>query len=595
MFFWLIAIPLFVIVAMFTLFKLPSNDLNKSEDIQDTAMAFRMALQHDAAAKLMQEYHAYDELDMFNEGHYDLGGDTWKETILGSGYLPSSFIPDTDNITTYIRCVNGLREISSCRDASGIYMITAATPPSSNSITARWFEQKGAINLASQLKKYEGSFPVKPNVALPRKPRKEQGESDEAFAIRLNDYYETKKQYKLLKRNYYDFGNKLPRPATTVGQVRAFPFNDTTADSRVIVQRIKAIDGDVVFDKEYLPTDLPTGIANNEAMDFNGEAVIFSKSSLCNEGLCACTIGTDCGIGVYCQAAVCSASCGGYGADENRTCYTTCSSDSQCPTGYSCNEGVCLLKNCLTYLDCPISKPYCNSGECSATQIITCNPTSTMPIQTWIEGWANCTSCPEGTFKRYQSVGDTEDFICDYPIAPDNECVNIPSVNDYVILPTGYYMPRKRPGLWWTYDLRSDIIMWRRQVNITCNGKNEEWDLIGPFITWWEAQEVCAKLGKTPPANTGTLTGGCSEGARWSLIANATAVGTGQTLTDVSGISSDWDDLTRNWHWIYTQQPFRYDYPCYVWDVDLATGEPLGYAALSSKCFDTYILCGPAQ
>ena len=58
MFFWLIAIPFFVIIAMFTLFRLPSSGLHESKDIQDTAMAFRMVLQHDAAAKLMQEYKA---------------------------------------------------------------------------------------------------------------------------------------------------------------------------------------------------------------------------------------------------------------------------------------------------------------------------------------------------------------------------------------------------------------------------------------------------------------------------------------------------------------------------------------------------------
>ena len=342
MFFWLVAIPFFVIIAMFTLFRLPSSGLHEPEDIQDTAMAFRMVLQHDAAAKLMQEYQATGESDMFDEGSYDLGGDTWKETILGSGYLPSSFIPDTDNITTYIRCLNGLRQVASCRDATGIYMVTAATPPSGSSITTRWFEKKGAENLASQLKKYEGSFPVKPSgLVLPKKPRKEEDESDEAFAIRLNEYNETKAQYKLLKRNYYSFGTKLPRPNTTVGQVRAYPFGEETAESRVIVHRIKAIEGDVVFDKEYMPTDLPSGGEGSDSIDFNGEAVIFTASGSCNQGPCTCTKGTDCGAGVYCLSGTCSTGCGTYGFDANRTCYTTCTSDSQCPEGYFCDSGLC--------------------------------------------------------------------------------------------------------------------------------------------------------------------------------------------------------------------------------------------------------------
>jgi|GEM_PF-5818586 len=344
MFFWLIAIPFFVIIAMFTLFRLPSSDLNQPEEMQDAAMAFRMAMQHDAAAKLMQEYQGNSESDMFDEGSYDLGGDTWKETILESGYLPSSFIPDTDNITTYVRCVNGLRQIASCRGAKGIYMITAATPPSGESITSRWFEQKGAQNLATQLNKYEGSFPVKQGgLVLPRKPRKEEDESDEEFAIRLNAYKETKAQYKLLKRNYYDFGNKLPRPNTVVGEVRAYPFNSESAESRVILTRMKVIEGEVHFDSELMPTDLPVGGEGSDSLDFNGEAVVFSKSSSCDEAPCACTKGTDCGTGAYCQGEICVASCTGFGADENRTCYTSCFTDSQCPEGYFCDSGLCEL------------------------------------------------------------------------------------------------------------------------------------------------------------------------------------------------------------------------------------------------------------
>ena len=592
MFFWLIAIPFFVIIAMFTLFRLPSSDLHEPEDIQDTAMAFRMAMQHDAAAKLMQEYKATGESDMFDEGSYDLGGDEWKETILSSGYIPSSFIPDTDNITTYIRCLNGLRQITSCRGATGIYMVTAATPPSGSSITTRWFEKKGAENLASQLKKYEGSFPVKQSgLVLPKKPRKQEGESDEAFAIRLNEYKETKAQYKLLKRNYYDFGTNLPRPNTTAGQVRAYPFGEESAESRVIVQRIKAIEGDVVFDKEYMPTDLPSGGEGSDSMDFNGEAVIFTASGSCNEGPCACTKGTDCGTGVYCLSGTCSSGCGTYGFDANRTCYTTCTSDSQCPEGYFCDSGLCeeTTRTCLTYLDCPTSKPYCNNGECSATQILTCDSTDTMATDTWIAGWANCTSCPAGQFKKYQSGRETSQ--CAYPVASTAGCVNIPALNSYTTMPTGIY----HVG---SYSTVSNANMWHRQVNITCNGKNEEWDLVGPFIEFWEAQEVCAKLGKKLPANTDVLTGGCTEGARWSLIANAPAVGTGQTLTAVSGISTtnSWNSSTGNTtssgHFIYTNQD--YGNSCFVWGVQLATGATNGDQR-SHPFYTIYALCGPAN
>ncbi len=594
MFFWLIAIPFFVIIAMFTLFRLPSSDLNQPEEMQDAAMAFRMAMQHDAAAKLMQEYQGSSESDMFDEGSYDLGGDTWKETILESGYLPSSFIPDTDNITTYVRCVNGLRQIASCRGANGIYMITAATPPSGESITARWFEQKGAQNLATQLNKYEGSFPVKQGgLVLPRKPRKEEDESDEDFAIRLNAYKETKAQYKLLKRNYYDFGDKLPRPNTVVGEVRAYPFNDESAESRVILTRMKVIEGEVHFDSELMPTDLPAGGEGSDSLDFNGEAVVFSKSSSCDEAPCACTKGTDCGTGAYCQGEICVASCSGFGADENRTCYTSCFSDSQCPEGYFCDSGLCEETpiTCLTYLDCPTSRPYCNNRECSATQILTCDSTDTMPTDTWVAGWANCTSCPPGQFKKYKSRCETGSSAV-YPTSSTiTDCVGIPSINSYTTLPTGPYNVSPCGTV-------SNAKIRHRQVNITCNGKNEEWDLVGPFINWWEMQEICAKLGKKMPANTDVLTGGCSEGARWSLIANATAVGTGQTLKAVEYIvagnptwNSSTGNNTRSWHNILTQQVFD---STTVSHTSLANGATSRYPRNDETSYNL-VLCGPAQ
>jgi len=784
MFFWLIAIPFFVIIAMFTLFRLPSNDLNQPEEIQDAAMAFRMALQHDAAAKLMEDYKANGESTFFDLGSYNIEGDDWKATLMESGYLPASFVSDTDNIVTYVRCLNSLREITSCRTATGVYIVTAAAAPSSSAITSRWFETAGAERLAEQLEKYSGSFPVKQDgLAIPVRPVKEEDESDEDFAIRLNAYKTAKSEYMRLKRRYYNFGEGMPRPDTTVGQVRAYPFDGgEEADERVIVRRIRSVEGGTVnYDLTQVPVDIPD--TEGQPFDFNGEAVILTASFkqpdscvtvyeakniststlssavqevgsytipvagnykitlmgeagyrgwnnsyttesngaggilIANAYYATDTLITVKGIkgGRWTQnldddiagagvalwdtlnttgaptlvagggGSNAATGGGGYiggaysanfanqnhlgyswdGTRGNNTTYcngtTNCNvanggiekcddcaapqrgygGTGYCGSGYTCTQiagGNCThdaanwsaatygnwgtntltggkgyasitycgpdaesfcstypcdtTKTCLIANDCPSNKPYCNNGECSATQILTCDSTATMPTDTWIAGWANCTSCPPGQFKKYKScydIGGSNYNV--YPIDFNSGCVSIPALNSYTTMPTGkYWIPNSASTL-------SNAHLWHRQVNITCNGKNEEWDLVGPFINWWEAQEVCAKLGKTLPANTETLTGGCTEGARWSLIANATAVGTGQTLTAVSGISTtfSWNSSTGNTtsspHGIYT----NHDYGSgnYVWDIYLAGGNTYGSRCVSAT--ELYILCGPAN
>ena len=65
-------------------------------------------------------------------------------------------------------------------------------------------------------------------------------------------------------------------------------------------------------------------------------------------------------------------------------------------------------------------------------------------------------------------------------------------------MPTGVYWT----GSWTTI---SNANMWHRQVNITCNGKNEEWDLVGPFIEFWEAQEICAKMLKVKTTSSAVM------------------------------------------------------------------------------------------
>jgi len=600
MFFWLVAIPFFVIVAMFTLFRFPSDGLHEPEDIQDTAMAFRMVLQHDAAVKLMEDYKADTESNLFDSGSYNIEGDDWKAILKGSGYLPASFILDTDNIVTYVRCVNGLHKVANCRDALGMYIITAAAVPSVGAITSRWFEMTGAENLATQLGKYEGSFPIKQEgLVLSSKPRKEEDETDEQFVLRLNAYNAEKKAYTRLKRRYYDFGKKMPQPDTSVGQVLAYPFDkNREANERVIVRRIRSTEsGDVNYEIAEVPVDIPN--AEDQTFDFNGEAVIFTESSSCKKIPCSCTKGTDCGAGVYCLNATCSANCAGYGADENRTCYTTCLYDSQCPEGYSCKNGVCKKSSeCLTSNDCALGY-YCNEGNCTQASF-TCDSTDFMESETWIQQWSACSRCPAGTFKKYQSWGDTGGGNWDYPVPHPAGCVNIPELNSYTVMPRGVYWVADMDNIH-AYATLNDAHLWHRRVNITCNDKNEEWDLVGPFVEWWEANEICSKLGKKVPVDSAYLTSrNCYEGARWSLIKNATAVGTSKTLEDASGIAdhnvySGSSDVARTVHYVYTNMTGNVEgyYPSMVF-VRLAFGDWQDFPRNLAN-YVNFTLCGPAQ
>ncbi len=555
MFFWLIAIPFFVIIAMFTLFRLPSSDLNQPEEIQDAAMAFRMALQHDAAAKLMEDYKANGESTFFDLGSYNIEGDDWKVTLMESGYLPASFVSDTDNIVTYVRCLNSLREITSCRTATGVYIVTAAAAPSSSAITSRWFETAGAERLAEQLEKYSGSFPVKQDgLAIPVRPVKEEDESDEDFAIRLNAYKTAKSEYMRLKRRYYNFGEGMPRPDTTVGQVRAYPFyGGEEADERVIVRRIRSVEGGTVnYDLTQVPVDIPD--TEGQPFDFNGEAVILTAS--------------------FKRPSACVA-------------------DSDCNPGYTCNAGVCEpATTCVTSNDCALGY-YCNEGNCTQASF-TCGTTDYIETDTWIQQWSACSRCPAGQFKKYKTLGETEENS-DYPVAHNAGCVNIPALNSYTVMPAGLYSVDSGDNF---LSMVNNANMWHRRVNITCNGNNEEWDVVGPFPNWWEAQEICAKLGKTLPVDHTVFFTSCNGETRTQVIKYAIAVGTGQTLEEINVMNGSygWDSTTGNTtgsdHSVVLNSSFGADG---VRTFEMTTDGFINGWPRSYSGFDTYVLCGPAQ
>ena len=187
-------------------------------------------------------------------------------------------------------------------------------------------------------------------------------------------------------------------------------------------------------------------------------------------------------------------------------------------------------------------------------------------------------------------------YTCAYPAALDTGCVNIPALNSYTTMPTDWYGSTLVTGGGGSWRYASNSHTWHRQVNIICNGKNEEWDFFSNFINWWEAQEVCAKIGKVLPANTEALTGGCTEGARWSLIKNATAVGTGKKLGELTGSGMYWNsstgDTTSGLKYVFTQQDGGDS--CTVGIVYLDTG---AITTLNRSSSESYygVLCGPAN
>ena len=125
----------------------------------------------------------------------------------------------------------------------------------------------------------------------------------------------------------------------------------------------------------------------------------------------------------------------------------------------------------------------------------------------WLGNAVKCSGCGSN---QVQARGtDILGYSCKYPYVNTVKCYDIP--------------PRNGSVFWGERGL-----VRHKAVSITCNGKREIWHLIGGYISWWEAVEVCERLGLHMPPNISSLVGNdnCSEATRDSLLKDAFEVRT---------------------------------------------------------------------
>lgn len=150
---------------------------------------------------------------------------------------------------------------------------------------------------------------------------------------------------------------------------------------------------------------------------------------------------------------------------------------------------------------------------------VMCSDTTPISNQKWIDNGFKCSGCGSNQFQLYDSKYDGGS--CNYPNYIEvNGCLDIPeaggstAVNRAVSNAYGggqYYLTN---GTAYNQPIR------HHKVKITCDGKNEDWRIVGPYVSWWEAMEICSKIGLNVPSSRSVLTNttDCGGTDRWSLI-----------------------------------------------------------------------------
>ena len=236
------------------------------------------------------------------------------------------------------------------------------------------------------------------------------------------------------------------------------------------------------------------------------------------------------------------------------------------------------------------------------TASFNCNGTALVSTANWLEQWSACTRCSAGQFKKHKGYGNLWSYGR-YPVAHNAGCVDIPSVNGYTILPEDEYLVYNNEitGINNSSALTIDnAYMWHRQISFVCNGVQEVWDIVGPFVNWWEKQEICAKLGKTPPGDNNTdpdmwIT--CTETNRNKayMLKNTNMVGTDQSLVSAGILGSDaWypsTGMSRSWMWYCTDKVKQYAWQTWCFGLYSYSTE----LSRDHQGFWSYVICRPVH
>ena len=360
------------------------------------------------------------------------------------------------------------------------------------------------------------------------------------------------------------------------------------------------------------------GICSNVCDDDSDCSAYGSLTPYCIGGTCkACGSGGDivstglkCCSGYYRTASGACGVCGNYSADSNKNCYTECSEGTtHCKSGYYCNESVCVSdcgktvtnsytigylsnRNCCTnglpvveadvcYACKGSGQSACDDGyvcdnhSCVFDTSSICEADTDMENQTWINYWSTCTTCGSGKFQTYQSYYDTGS-TCGYPTQVTG-CLNLPTVGGSSYTPRsnskayggGKYYSSKGPA--YNQPIR------HYQINISCNGTTENWRIIGPYVTWWEANEICSRVGKYMPSNRAVLLNenACGGTARWSLLKSASP-----SALSISSYAT----------YVWLKEDYGNSCGSYVAGLNAGEG---GYSPRSGAYYDTFAICGP--
>jgi hypothetical protein len=184
-----------------------------------------------------------------------------------------------------------------------------------------------------------------------------------------------------------------------------------------------------------------------------------------------------------------------------------------------------------------------------------CTDTKIIYNESWVGKAKLCSRCGDNEVQERDIVITSEK----YPYVRDVICLKIPSPGNSVIWKLG----------------EDNYTVTHTTTSINCNGRVENYHLIGPKISWWEAVEICEKLGRYMPINRDSLLDEnvCGGIPRWQLLKTA--------LYGVISIPYVWtqEDGGNNRN---------------VWRVNLNNGETTySWRYSSTNISNGRVLCGP--